>query len=280
VTQKYSACLTLDIEPDWVTLPTSSRYYGVFDTPGHFERFCALIKEYQIPLTCYVVGSALKDRPDHIRELQKLGAEFGCHSLTHNMEPQYNETEVRGGIQAFSEFFGHLPQGYRSPQGRLNRAILTMLHQENVVYDSSVIPSYRPLAYSNLGKPMTPFLWQDLNLVELPMGALHGVRIPTAFSYVKLLGEKIYWLLYRLFRAPESLVLLSHMADLTYSPQAMAHHKLIWKLVYRRNRQNSWDIFRRLIEHWRAHDYRFVYMSELYESARNDSLPTINLPAL
>ena len=98
-----SVYMTMDIENDYTY--SQERHYGLFDIPGQFEKFCDFIQKHDIKLTGFVVGNALIDRPDYIRALEELGVKFGSHSLTHDLNNSGTELEVRGGIDAFVDFF-------------------------------------------------------------------------------------------------------------------------------------------------------------------------------
>lgn len=267
------ACISIDLEPDFTELSNGKRHYGLFDTPGHFDRFSKLIAQYEVELTCFVVGNTLRDRPDYIRRLSEMGAEFGSHSLTHSLKAQRDEHEVRGGIHSFSEFFGHLPQGYRSPRGKLTRAVLETLENEGILYDSSVIPSVRPGTYWNLRKPTQPFRWRNLSLVELPIAVVPYIRLPMALSYMKLIGANLYSTMLNTLGYPSPLVFLFHPMDLTYSSQAFEGLSVPWKLAYARNRSNSWEILESFLLNLTQAGYCFAHMSKLYEKVSHDQLP-------
>jgi hypothetical protein len=206
-----------------------------------------------------------------------MGAEFGPHSLTHDLSAQGSEREVRGSIQAFADFFGSQPEGYRSAQGRVSRVMLEMLEEEGIVYDSSVMPSLRPGVYSNLDKPTGPFRWQGLSLVELPMGTLPRVRVPTALSYIKILGRRVFHAVQKLVGLPRPLVFLLHPLDLTYHPEAYSGLSPSLKLAYWRNRGQSWEILEWYLAWLQDAGYRFGYLSELYRLASSVELPEIPL---
>ena len=275
------ACITMDVEPDFVSYavePNSPRFYGLFDTPGCFERFCDLIARHEVKLTCYVVGSVLHDRGNHIRELVKIGAEFGCHSLTHDLNAQETEREIRGGIDSFAEFFGYLPQGYRAPFFKVKRVILETLERKGILYDSSFMPSIRPGIYWSLNGQTKPFRWQGLSLVELPLAVVPQVRLPIALSYMKVLGKKPYSMLRRLFGFPDPLVTFFHPMNLVYASIAFNKLPMRWKLANSRNRWKGLEILEEFFMFLQQAGYRFGYMSEVYEQLLSAPLPIESLP--
>jgi len=269
------ACITMDIEPDYTQTSSSERRYGLFDTPGHFERFEKLIARHGVRLTCFVVGHTLTDRPDEVRELARISAEFGPHSLSHDLAGQGSEREIRGGIDAFTDFFGYFPRGYRSAQGRVTRGLLEMLESQGIVYDSSVIPSFRPGVYRNADKPTSPFRWRGLSLVELPIGAMRGIRVPLALSYIKIMGRHPFALAQGLLGRPQPLVFLLHPMDLTYDQEAYQGLGTPLRVAYSINRARSWELLDWYLGSLREAGYRFAALGELYELALRSPLPEV-----
>ncbi len=276
------ACITLDIEPDFTHYafdPNRPRFYGLFDEPGQFDRFCNLMAKHDVKLTCFVVGSVLRDRPDHLRELARLGVEFGSHSLTHDLDVQGTESEVRGGVDAFAEFFGHLPQGYRSPFFKLRSEMLETLERLGVCYDSSFMPSISPInpaVYHNLNGPIRPFRWQGFSLVELPLAVLPRIRLPLALSYIKVFGTRFYSILERILGIPDPLVTFLHPMNLVYSPQAFDLLSARWQIANSRNRRHGFEIFDWFLTRLRANGYQFVSMGGLLVQVSSGHLPEVS----
>ena len=273
------ACITLDVEPDFTAYSadlSSPRYYGLFDEPGQFERFCDLMARHSVKLTCFVVGTVLQDRPDHIRELQRRGAEFGSHSLTHRLDAQGDEREIRGGIEAFADFFGYLPQGYRAPVFALQPITLEVLEREGVRYDSSYLPSIRPGVCWNIEGPVHPFRWQGSGLVELPMSVAPVARIPIGLSYVKVLGRLPFIALERLLGFPDPLVTFFHPMNIVYSPQAFEQLPLRWKLANSRNRWRGLEMLEWFLLFLRRRGYGFASMGQLFELVCTEELREVS----
>ena len=271
------ACITIDIEADFTTKPSNQRYYGMFDAPGQFDKFRRICSDYDLNLSCFVVGSVLEDRPEFIEKLALAGAEFGSHSRTHDLTAQTSEYEVVGGIEHFERFFGKLPLGYRSPRGKYNKKLLKMLHESGIKYDSSVIPSIRPGTYSNLDKPQGPFRWKDLSLLELPISVTGGIRVPIALSYMKVLGKGFFNHLMARSSTADPIVFLLHPMDLYFIPEAFNLLSFPWAVAYSRNRNNSWEYFELFISSLRDAGYQFVPMSHVYDACADSDLVEVEL---
>jgi peptidoglycan/xylan/chitin deacetylase (PgdA/CDA1 family) len=278
------ACITLDVEPDFHTFsvtPDTPRYYGLFDQPGQFDRFLAILNRHDVRLTCFVVSSVLDDCPDYIGELQAMGAEFGSHSLTHDLNAQGTEHEARGSIDAFADFFGHRPQGYRSPFGKMTRVMLEILAREGVQYDSSFMPSVSPISpriHQNLRGRTGPFLWEDLSLLELPFSVFPTIRLPIALSYLKVLGRAVYSRAHEAFGLPDPLVTFFHPMNLVYSPEAFDRLSLKWKAANLRNWDRGFELLDWLLTVLEEAGYRFVFMSELHNLLSDGDLAQVRLP--
>ncbi|MBW3670609.1 MAG: polysaccharide deacetylase family protein [Acidobacteria bacterium] len=268
----------MDIEPDYSPVKSGVRRYALLDDERKFLEFIELLNTLDIPLTCFVVSESLRDRPDAIAELERNGAEFACHSMSHDLFQVGSEREVRGGIEGFTDFFGHRPFAYRTPQARLNRSILQILEREQVWCDSSIVPSYRPGVYSNLHSPVQPFRWQSSKIVEIPIGVLPRLRIPVSLSYLKLLGPWAWGTLSRICGLPNPLVFLSHPMDFEYSSDALATLSHSMRFAYLRNQERSLELFRLFIQRLNAAGYTLMPMSKVFESISRRTLPQVPLP--
>ena len=273
-----SVYMTMDIENDYTY--SQERHYGLFDIPGQFEKFCDFIQKHDIKLTGFVVGNALIDRPDYIRALEELGVKFGSHSLTHDLNNSGTELEVRGGIDAFVDFFGYLPAGYRSPRGVLTPGLLEILQNADISYDSSIYPSYRYNVYSHLDKPVYPFRWQGTKIMELPIGVMPKIRIPLALSYVKIIGRNVTSSLMNIFGNHENIVFLLHPMDIVFSDLAFKRLSKGWQFAYSINRKNGWSLLGWLVEKFRNEQFEYNYLHEYYEKSLASVLPEISLNEL
>ena len=204
------------------------------------------------------------------------GAEFGSHSLSHDLDRQESEQEIRGGIQTFKNYFGYTPEGYRSPRGRLKKGMITMLEEEGIRYDSSLIPSVRPGVYWNGNRPLTPFRWKDSKIIEIPMGVLPVIRLQFALSYIKIFSPISYRILNNFFGLPDPLVILFHPMDLVFHPVAFENMNLSWKMAYSVNRGNSFSYFYWMIDWLDKQGYSFEPVSKLLNELSQQTLSEVD----
>ncbi|WP_394740081.1 polysaccharide deacetylase family protein [Natronococcus roseus] len=263
------ACLTLDLENDWY-----------FDDPEYdhltfeyLDDYIDLIKRVDVPVSFFVVGKTIEKYPDAIDRLDReLDSEFHLHSYQHDTSKAYDfQAEVRAGKGAFEAHFGYAPTGYRAPQGNIDPAEFAILEEEGFVFDSSVFPSVRPGVYSNLDKPLAPYHPTETEeLVEVPIAATPGTRIPVCQSYLKLLGRP-YLAYLKYAPLPEPLVFNTHLQDFfrTDSHDRLAQPK---RTIMKRNLADSRELFVDAIARLRERGYEFRPMTELVRESAGDAV--------
>lgn len=254
------ACVTLDLENNWEFDGPELRY-ATFE---YLDEYVDLIDSLDIPLSVFVVGQTVEERPDAIDRLRKrLDVEFHLHSYSHDLSGAADlEREVRKGKAAFESFFGRQPEGYRSTQGRIEQADLRLLESEGFLFDSSVFPTYRPGVYNNLSAPIEPY--RAGGLYEIPVGVVPRLRIPLSQAYIKAM-EAPFLSILRHVRLQDVVVFNTHLQDLynTRAHEALDHPK---KLFYQRNIDNAERVFRRVVDTLREKGFAFAKMTDVYEA--------------
>lgn len=255
-------CLTLDLENDWY-FDDPSLDHLVLD---YLENFLGLLKGLQVPLSVFVVGKTLEKFPAKIRTIQKtIDCEFHLHSYQHDITKSYDfETEVRRGMNAYRNYFGRDPIGYRAPQGNIKSHEFRILEELGFFLDSSVFPSYRPGKYNNLTAPTEPYTPAGVSsLLEIPFGTFRGLRIPTSHSYFKLFGQPLSSYL-SIAPLPEVLVYNVHLHDLyrTASHDRLSQPK---QWIMKRNLENAETILQANISTLLSRGYKPVRITDVYE---------------
>lgn len=253
------ACVTLDLENNW-EFDGPELQYATFE---HLDAYIDLIDGLDLPLSVFVVGQTVEERPDAIERLRdRLDVEFHLHSYSHDLSGGATlEREIRKGKEAFSSFFGRQPEGYRSTQGRIDHSDLQLLESEGFLFDSSVFPTYRPGVYNNLEAPVEPY--RAGGLYEIPVGVVPRLRIPLSQAYVKAMGTPFLSGL-RHVRLQDVVVFNTHLQDFYHTP---AHDELDHpkKFFYQRNIDSAESIFRQVVETLRHKGFSFVTMTDVYE---------------
>jgi len=205
------ACFTLDVEQDYGDLLDEPSYEGL----EHVPELVDLLRERDVPLTCFVQGSLFETHPVRIKELMTIDTEFEVHSYSH-LQPEKTEfeSEVTKSKKAYQEFFTKAPLGYRAPRGYFNsKTDYKILVSHGFKFDSSIFPSLRPGVFNNLRKPTKPYFVNDSEILEFPITVLSStIRIPISLSYIKLLGKPYFYSL-KTFTLPNLIIFLLHLHD-------------------------------------------------------------------
>lgn len=260
-----TACITLDLENNW-DFESDTLKYLVFD---HVDEYIKMIQSLDIPLTIFVVGEILQDRPDVVQRLNaELDVEFHLHSHRHDMNGEIDiHREISDGVNVFESVLGEKPSGYRAPRCIIDDGDLTALADAGFEFDSSICPSYRPGVYNNLDKPTRPYFPDETpELLELPISVHPWLRIPMGQSYLRLLGRPYMALMDR-SPLPDLLVFHSHLHD--YFCTA-AHDQLggINKFLFNYNLDSSRRLFERFVTLLRERDYQFKKLGDVADCIR------------
>lgn len=259
-TRERSACITLDLENNW-EFESDNLQYLVFE---YIDQYIELIRSLDIPVTVFVVGEVLDDRPDVVRKLDaELDVEFHLHSYRHDMNGEVDiEKEIQDGFDAFESVFGEKPSGYRAPRFIVDDNDLSFLSNAGFEFDSSVCPSYRPGVYNNLDKPTEPYFPDAApELLELPISVHPQLRIPFEQSYLRLLRLP-YLAVLRRSTLPDPLVFNSHLHDYFHTA---AHSQLggVRRHLFSNNIDESIPIFVRFVQLLRDRGYQFRKLSDV-----------------
>jgi peptidoglycan/xylan/chitin deacetylase (PgdA/CDA1 family) len=130
------AHITLDLENNWTFVSEELRYLVL----EHLDEYVDMIRSLGVPVTVFVVGKLLEDRPGVVRRLNdELDAEFHLHSYSHDMQGRADiEREIRQGVDAFEDVFERQPRGYRAPRFIIDDDDLAALAEAGFGFDSSV----------------------------------------------------------------------------------------------------------------------------------------------
>lgn len=265
------ACLTLDMESDYGDPEGRVR---LLENQDYFERYTDIINKHGGKVTMFTVTSLFKQFGEHFERLgNHIPLEYAAHSHSHDLYNAASRDEVEKSVQAFKDFTGTSPLGYRAPIGQIDKAGLGHLLDFGFRYDASVYTSIRPgkFGYANLHMPNTPFQITrgGKSLLEFPFTSLSGVRIVFGLSYVKLLGWRCYSSLWRIFGLPDVALALSHPHDFYFHELARFHPISLERIALSRNAKRAFDYYDKMIAKLRRQGYEFVHMSELYNYTQN-----------
>ena len=252
------ACITLDLEQD----------YGRTDAyicSTRVAELCQVLLRHEVKLTAFVVGKILDERHQVIETLAQIGTEFALHSYSHNLAKTPDTgIEIKRAKVAYEDYFGQAPQGYRSPQCRTAKTHFQILEEKGFLFDSSIIPAWRPGVYSNLTAPLHPY--HIGNILEIPFSVIPQIRLPLVMSYMKLLGVG-YDVLIKAFGLPHIVVFGFHMHDL-FKTESLDKLPMKYRVIHNRNASQALVIFDSFLSLLRGKGYIFTTMGQLAERFR------------
>ncbi|MFN3492172.1 MAG: polysaccharide deacetylase family protein [Anaerolineales bacterium] len=275
---KKLACITLDMEPDY---GDPQKRIRLLENPEFLERYISIVNKHNVKVTMFTVTNLFESRSDVFDNLAtRIPLEYSVHSHTHDPRNACSLDEVQNSKQAYTKFIGKAPLGYRAPIGRITKAGLGHLLDNEFMYDASVYPSIRPgeFGYSNLHMPNIPFRIQRADgksLIEFPFTAIEKIRIIFALSYAKLFGWEIYSLLLKTFGLPNYVLLLSHPHDFYFASIPNSTVTGVEKTALSRNSTKAFDYFEKMIQFLVKQEYEFVFISELLKEAYQMELQSL-----
>jgi polysaccharide deacetylase family protein (PEP-CTERM system associated) len=160
---------TIDLEDHLERYETSGRWvvntYKILD-------FCAATG---IRATFFTVGRVATATPTLLKEIAGAGHELALHSHDHVALTQENPhsfpVKLDVAKKTFEDLTGKPVQGFRAPKFSLTPKsawVIEVLQRLGFSYSSSIIPGHG--AFHGFPEaPVTPFLWREGGLIELPV---------------------------------------------------------------------------------------------------------------
>jgi len=248
------ACITIDVDSLYCYqgiygLPVDRDDNAIYEVG--LERFVDLMEDCGLRGTVFAVADDLTmgDNRRVLRYLAARGHEIGNHTLSHDyrltkLGAAAMRREVGEGRRKLEDEIGAAVVGFRAPGYNVTDALLGVIEETGHRYDSSVFPSLpyyaakaavlglmkllgRP-SHSILGDPLAlaaplgPYrprptaYWRrgKRRLWELPITTTPVLRLPFLGSYLVLMKESWFPILYRMLRAAsDCLVLEFHAMD-------------------------------------------------------------------
>jgi hypothetical protein len=269
MTEQKLICYTLDLEHDYAGLSHADQY-ETFSQTGALERLSDIVRRHELKLTVFATGKVLDERKETVDYFRGLKAEIELHGYHHIMYQPDLILELQKGVEAYQNYFGQKPMGYRSPGCVISPVLLKALSGAGIQYDSSLIPSYRVGVYKNLKSPIKPFIYPEVPILELPVSVVPKIRLPVAASYIRLFGLSTYKLLFTLFGITPSLVYLVHLVDLIPT-QTRKQLSPFWRYVYAKGQKKGFKVFEDSVKYFEKLGYKPEYMSTLYDMYSRNS---------
>ena len=194
---------------------------------GHVLRSTRIILElfrkYHTKATFFVLGSVAEWYPELIEEMKSDSHEIGIHGYTHKRLCHHTresfDEEIKKTIFTLNNL-GVSPRGYRAPAFSTADFLYSVLSENSLVYDSSIIPLKTPL-YDGTAYDCHPFII-DMGIKEIPCSVLKvsKLRLPAGGFYLRLFGGRMnYYLLKNIEKRYGIAVMYFHPWELLYIPE-------------------------------------------------------------
>jgi len=259
--------LTLDLECDYGTALEVNKYKAARRTAD----LASILESYGAPLTCFLQTEVLERAPEAVNALQTadIPVEFHAHSHTHPSRSQADiEYEISESVRRIATEFGSEQIGFRFPDGAAEEGDYQILSDHDVVFSSSLFPSWRPGRFNNTDQPRSPFRHRPSGVFEFPF-TVHSqiVRVPISISYLKFFGRSFEWLVRQ--STPDVIVFDMHMHDL-FVPSTFSRLSPRYQLIYSRRKHAGPTVLKRFIRTMNKKDYTFERLTGLYSTITTD----------
>ncbi|RUM65403.1 MAG: hypothetical protein DSZ05_06215, partial [Sulfurospirillum sp.] len=139
---------------NYLAKPVTAKIYPFVDNKGavfisedteykfsNFERFADLAKEYQFPVTAFIVAN-LAQKPEHQEMMHRIAqnpyVEFASHSTSHKQivgkSEAYIVNETAGSKKIIDRYASEPIQGFRPPREELNDLMRKHLAKSGFTY--------------------------------------------------------------------------------------------------------------------------------------------------
>ncbi len=248
--------VTVDVE-DWYHIPSvCGSPFSVYDSVDEFfekwtgeydylteptNRVLALLKEYGIRATFFVVADVVEHYPGLVESIADQGHEIACHGLHHAckidpktkmplLNPSEFERQTKEAKNMLEKVSGGKITGYRAPNALVGGWMLDSLEKMGFEYDSSVCVNsiYNKTDSDLTGVSSAPYYpqentlcptEQERDIIEFPWAYYDmGLKIPTSGGpMLRFLGANVILngLLQSLERGTS--VLYFHPIDVSYN---------------------------------------------------------------
>lgn len=148
-----------------------------------------LLKKYKISCTFFTTWFFAKKHPELINKIIKNNHEIALHALNHNDD--YSKLTCEEALKSLKLAKENLEKkfkikiyGFRAPN--MHPPSNEVLECLNLVYDSSLHPTFLPGHYNNFLKKRKPF--RINNLIEIPVSVTPFFRAPFSWFWFRLFG--------------------------------------------------------------------------------------------
>jgi polysaccharide deacetylase family protein (PEP-CTERM system associated) len=192
--------LSIDVE-DWFHLVGAGLEYQFKKDPGGTEAWAGftprieqntywildLLDKYQVKATFFILGWVAEHFPALVMEIHKSGHEVASHSYWHRLVTSQTQEQFRQDLKrsldVIQNVTGSRVLGFRASSASITPWAIDIIHQEGLLYDSSLFPASYHDVYGKL-----PGVSKDKPIERLSNGLLE-----VKMTSIKLLGMQLPW---------------------------------------------------------------------------------------
>ena len=144
----------LDAETMWTSRDPKNAERPIIMSQGAYGwkvglgRVLDLLNRYSVPVTFFVPGLVIEQRPHVVDMILEKGHEIAHHSWSHrwivNMSSEEEREEMSRGFEIIERTTGHPPVGYRSPAAEFSPITLELLQEYGFGYSSNYFDDDSP----------------------------------------------------------------------------------------------------------------------------------------
>ncbi|MFO7837589.1 MAG: polysaccharide deacetylase [Candidatus Thorarchaeota archaeon] len=186
--KKCAVCLTFDLDAE-ISWRNILRRHGIdrdnpvvlsqgtYGPEAGVPRILRMLEKNNIKAGFFVPGEVAERHPQTVIDIHNSGHEIGHHGYSHtnpascSLEEEMEEFEL--GFTILAEIISDRPQGYRAPAADMSENTLSLLADNNLIYDSTM-----------MGQDL-PYIIEvdDRRIVELPIRWLLDDWVHFGFNY-------------------------------------------------------------------------------------------------
>ncbi|MBW2976394.1 polysaccharide deacetylase family protein [Candidatus Woesearchaeota archaeon] len=199
--------ISFDMDSWWALLDIKNKRISKkkdFLIKKSVPRIRKLLNKYHIKATFFVLGPDVESFPKLYKNLITDGHEIANHTYCHfhNLKDRplsVIRREIKKNHDVIKDKLKVIPIGFRAPNYSFNEKVLRVLEETKYKYDSSLSPSFYPLAFplAWLRMPKESYFPSRKNILrkggspvlEIPLSTSHLFRLPLIGTSIRILGQ-------------------------------------------------------------------------------------------
>ncbi|MHA1904505.1 MAG: polysaccharide deacetylase family protein [Candidatus Thorarchaeota archaeon] len=173
---RCAVCLTFDLDADisWRNILKRNKIerdnpvvlsLGKYGPKAAVPRILRLLDKHDVTAGFYIPGEVAEYYPESVKEIASQSHEIGHHGYSHrnpaSLTVEEEREELVKGFEALEGLVNKQPQGYRAPAANMSENTYSLLAEQGLLYDSTMMGDDLPYIVE-VGKQKIvelPFKW-------------------------------------------------------------------------------------------------------------------------